>query len=146
MFIAIQVKILSYFNSSSKHLIRSMLSRFVVHQHRTGRTHFDLRIIQNGVLRSWSLLKEPPLRKGEKRLAIERESFTVDSIDCRTFEEEAFGLGKVRAWDDGDVDVTVVSPKHLVFAFHGRRISGSFEIRRMRWYPGNRWLLKKISG
>lgn len=145
MFIAVQVKILSYFNRGSKHLIRSMLSSFVVHQHRTGRTHFDLRIVQSGVLRSWSLLREPPRRKGEKRLAIERESFTVDSIDCHAFDEEAFGLGRVKAWDDGDVDITIVSPKHLVFAFHGRRMSGSFEIRRMRWYPGNRWLLKKTS-
>ena len=122
-----------------------MLSRFVVHQHRAGRTHFDLRIIQNGVLRSWSLLREPPHRKGEKRLAIERESYTVDSIDCKAFEEEAFGLGKVREWDNGDVDITVVSPRHLVFMFHGRRLWGNFEIRRMRWYPGNRWILKKIS-
>ena len=145
MFIAVQVKILSYFNSGSKHLIRSMLSRFVVHRHSTGRTHFDLRIIQNGVLRSWSLLKEPPHRSGEKRLAIERESFTVDSIDARAFEEEAFGLGKVRAWDNGNVYITVISPRHLAFVFHGNRLSGKFEIRRMRWYPGNRWLLKKTS-
>ncbi len=121
-----------------------MRSRFVVHQHRTGRTHFDLRIICNDVLRSWSLLREPPLRKGEKRLAIERESYTVDSIDCRAFEEEAFGLGRVRAWDNGDVDIRVLTPIRLVFVFHGKRISGNFEIRRMRWYPGNRWILKNM--
>ena len=145
MFIIVQVKILSYFNSGSKPLIHSMLSRFVVHRHRTGRTHFDLRIICNGVLRSWSLLREPPGRSGEKRLAIERESFTVDSINCQAFEEEAFGLGKVRAWDNGDVDIKDMTSGHLVFVLHGRRISGNFEMRRMRWYPGNRWLLKKTS-
>jgi bifunctional non-homologous end joining protein LigD len=145
MFIAVQVKILSYFNSGSKHLICSMLSRFVVHRHRTGRTHFDLRIINSGVLRSWSLLREPPLCRGEKRLAIERESYTVDSIDCQAFEEEAFGLGRVRVWDAGDADIQVMNPKHIVFIFHGKKMSGTFEIRRMRWYPGNRWLLKKTS-
>jgi len=122
-----------------------MLSRFVVHRHRTGRAHFDLRIIHNGVLRSWSLLREPPHRRGEKRLAIERESYTVDSIDSQAFEEEAFGLGKVRVWDDGDADIRVIGPKHIVFVFHGKKMSGNFEIRRMRWYPGNRWLLKKTS-
>jgi bifunctional non-homologous end joining protein LigD len=145
MFMAVQVKILSYFISCSKHPIRSMHSRFVVHRHKTGRTHFDLRIVQNGALRSWSLLKEPPQRVGEKRLAIERESFTIDSIDSQAFEEEAFGPGRVRAWDTGEVEIEVVSPTHLVFVFKGGRISGQFEIRRMRWYPGNRWILKKTS-
>lgn len=144
MFIAIQVKIVSYFNSCSKHPIRSMLSRFVVHQHRTGRTHFDLRIIQNNILRSWSLLREPPRQRGEKRLAIERERFTAESIGSRAFEEEAFGIGRVRAWDTGDVDIQMVSPGHLKFVFRGDKVSGNYEIRRMHWYPGNRWLLEKL--
>ncbi|MBN2243192.1 MAG: hypothetical protein JW793_10920 [Acidobacteria bacterium] len=142
---AVQVKILAYFNSGSKHPIRPMRSRFVVHRHSTGRTHFDLRIVENGILRSWSLLREPPRRTGEKRLAIERESFTADSIDSQSFDEEAFGSGRVRAWDAGEVDIRVVSPAHLAFVFRGERISGSFEIRKMRWYPGNRWILKKTS-
>ena len=118
--------------------------RFVVHQHRTGRTHFDLRIVQNGVLRSWSLLKEPPCRNGERRLAIERESFSVDSIDSRNFEEEAFGLGRVSPWDDGDVEFEFVSPRLLVLTFTGKKVEGKYEFRRMRWYPGNRWLVTKL--
>ncbi len=120
-----------------------MVSRFVVHQHRTGRTHFDLRIIQNSVLRSWSLLREPPRRRGDKRLAIERESFTTASIDSGLFEEEAFGSGKVRVWDEGDVDIREASPAHLILEFHGTRVTGPFEIRRTHWYPGNRWIWTK---
>ena len=122
----------------------ALSSRFVVHQHKTGRSHFDLRIVQNGVLRSWSLLKEPPSREGERRLAIERESFTVDSIDSRNFEEEAFGLGRVSAWDEGGVEIEALSPRLLVLVFTGMKVSGRYEFRRMRWYPGNRWLLTKL--
>ena len=121
-----------------------MLSRFVVHQHKTGRVHFDLRIIQNGVLRSWSLLREPPCRSGEKRLAIERERFTPESIGSKNFEEEAFGMGRVHAWDEGEVEVKAMSPKHLVLVFRGSKISGNYELRQMRWYPGNRWMLAKL--
>jgi len=121
-----------------------MSSRFVVHQHKTGRTHFDLRIVLNGVLRSWSLLKEPPCRDGERRLAIERESFSADSIDSKNFEEEAFGLGRVSAWDDGEVESEFVSPKLLLLAFAGKKLEGKYEFRRMRWYPGNRWLITKL--
>jgi bifunctional non-homologous end joining protein LigD len=119
-------------------------SRFVVHQHRTGRTHFDLRIVHNGVLRSWSLLKEPPCRNGERRLAIERERFTVDSINSITFEEQAFGVGRVSCWDQGELEFEAVSPRLLILTFMGERLSGKYEFRRMRWYPGNRWLLTKL--
>ena len=115
-----------------------MSSRFVVHRHQTGRPHFDLRIVLNGVLRSWSLLKEPPGKPGERRLAIERESFTIDSIDSRSFEEEAFGLGSVSPWDGGEAEFESVSPRLLVVSFAGKRVEGRFEFRRMRWYPGNR--------
>jgi bifunctional non-homologous end joining protein LigD len=138
------VKILSHFSGGGKRLIVSMLSRFVVHQHKTGRVHFDLRIIHDRVLRSWSLLREPPCRIAERRLAIERESFTVESIACRNFEEEAFGQGKVQVWDEGEVQVIFVSTKQLTLAFRGNKLSGNYELRKMRWYPGNRWLLKKL--
>jgi DNA ligase D-like protein (predicted 3'-phosphoesterase) len=120
-----------------------MISRFVIHQHRAGRTHFDLRIVIEGVLRSWSLLREPPLRPREKRLAIERESFPPESMRSANFEEEAFGRGRVFAWDEGEVEVNVLSPRRLTLVFRGVRISGGYEFRRMLWYPGNRWLLTK---
>jgi bifunctional non-homologous end joining protein LigD len=115
----------------------------VIHQHKTGRSHFDLRIVQEGILRSWSLLKEPPRRHGQRRLAIERESFPVQSIGSKNFEEEAFGRGRVAIWDEGDVEVRVASPKLIVLTFMGNRVSGKYELRRMLWYPGNHWLLTK---
>ncbi len=121
-----------------------MRSRYIVHQHKTGRVHFDIRMILNEAMRSWSLLREPPLRRGERRLAIERESFTVESIHCRNFEEEAFGFGGVRAWDQGEFEIEVLSAKQLVASFQGSRLSGKYEFRRMRWYPGNRWILSKL--
>jgi hypothetical protein len=125
-------------------LIYSMRSRYIVHQHKTGRVHFDIRIILNEAMRSWSLLREPPLRRGEKRLAIERETFTAESINCRNFEEEAFGFGSVKPWDQGEFEMEVLSEKQLIASFQGTRLSGKYEFRRMRWYPGNRWILTKL--
>jgi bifunctional non-homologous end joining protein LigD len=121
-----------------------MFSDYVVHQHRAGRSHYDLRIVQGDILRSWSLLKEPPRRGGERRLAIERENFPAESIGSGCFEEQAFGLGRVSAWDAGEVEIKSASPKYLLLAFRGNKMSGEYEFRRMRWYPGNRWLLTKL--
>lgn len=95
-------------------------------------------------MRSWSLLHEPPLRVGESRLAIERESFTAESINCKNFEEEAFGSGGVKAWDKGEIDIEILSAKQLVASFDGSKLTGKYEFRRMRWYPGNRWILTKL--
>ena len=118
---------------------------FVVHHHKTGRPHFDLRLAHGGILRSWSLLREIPQRSGEKRLAIERERFEIQAAGCLRFEEDAFGEGKVYVWDKGEVDILEASALRLILELRGARLSGKYELKRMRWYPGNRWLLRKLS-
>lgn len=119
------------------------MPRFLIHTHTAGRRHFDLRLIQDDMVRSWSMMKEPPVRAGEKRLAIEREKLPVEKLHQTHIEEEAFGIGRVRIWDEGEVDISSVSPGRLTLVFAGGRMTGRYELRRMRWYPGNRWLFEK---
>jgi bifunctional non-homologous end joining protein LigD len=121
------------------------MSGFIVHQHNTGRPHFDLRLAENGLLRCWSLLREPPARVGEQRLAVERETFPLEQAGRSRFEERAFGEGRVSTWDLGPVDICLQSPRHLVLHFEGTRLSGDYELKRTDWYPGNRWLLRKLA-
>jgi len=122
-----------------------MNSRFVVHQHKTGRSHFDLRLIEDKTLRSWSLLRQPPQQKGERRLAIERESFSPQAIDAKGFMESAFGAGKVHLWDEGEVKIEGDANRLLTLVFQGKKLKGRYELNRMRWYPGNHWILKKMA-
>jgi hypothetical protein len=119
------------------------MARFLVHRHTAGRPHFDLRLIQGDLVRSFSMLKEPPARKGERRLAIEREALSVEEISRPRIGEEAFGSGKAQVWDGGEATITAASPAHLVLILEGAKLAGRYELRRMRWYPGNRWLLEK---
>jgi hypothetical protein len=119
------------------------MARFLVHWHTAGRPHFDLRLIQGDHVRSFSMLKEPPRRKGERRLAIEREALSVEEISRPRIGEEAFGFGKARVWDGGEATIAAATPTHLVVIFEGAKLVGRYELRRMRWYPGNRWLLEK---
>jgi hypothetical protein len=121
-----------------------MISRFKVHRHKTGRSHYDLRVVDNELLRSWSLLKQPPLKAGERRLAIERETRAAAAIDQNRFSEEAFGEGGVYTWDEGEVLVSGPAGDRIILDFQGSRLSGRYEIRRMRWYPGNRWIMLKL--
>ncbi len=116
---------------------------FVVHRHSTGRGHFDVRLLGEREVRSWSLLKEPPLRQGERRLAIEREPLSVEQVSRTFISEEAFGTGRVRIWDSGSVTVVDGGAEHLVLDFAGEKMRGRYELKHMRWYPGNRWMIEK---
>jgi hypothetical protein len=122
-----------------------VISKFVVHRHKTGRSHFDLRLVLDKSLRCWSMLKEPPSRNGERRLAIERESFETDALAAVKFNEEAFGEGLVHTWDSGEVEISASTAREIHLTFRGRKLTGGYRLRQMRWYPGNRWLLEKIT-
>jgi DNA ligase D-like protein (predicted 3'-phosphoesterase) len=119
------------------------VTRFLVHCHAAGRRHYDLRLVDEQGVRSWSMLKEPPLRAGDRRLAIEREVLSIEQVSRPRIEEEAFGEGRARIWDTGDVEVAAPAPGRILLTFTGNKLAGRYEMRRMRWYPGNRWLLEK---
>ena len=80
---------------------------------------------------------------GQQRLAIEGENFPPEEIHEARFTEAAYGEGRVDTWDEGEVEWLESGAKKLVVRLRGRRLKGVYELRRMRWYPGNRWLLKK---
>jgi DNA ligase D-like protein (predicted 3'-phosphoesterase) len=123
----------------------AMISRFIVHRHKTERSHFDLLLIEEGIPRCWSLLKAPPSQTGEHRLAIETESSPGDKVRGASLNKDAFGEGKVYIWDEGDVEIKASTPRKLVLVFSGKKLAGGYEMLRMLWYPGNRWLLRKSS-
>jgi bifunctional non-homologous end joining protein LigD len=119
------------------------MASFLVQSHAAGRRHYDIRLVQDDQIRSWSLLKEPPSRKGERRLAVERESLSAEQISHPFIEEDAFGTGRARVWDSGEAVISLESPGRLVLLLEGNKLRGRYELRRMRWYPGNRWLMEK---
>jgi hypothetical protein len=68
---------------------------------------------------------------------------TAETMKNAIIEEEAFGKGRARVWDAGAAEIRSQTEAKIDFDLLGAKLTGRFELRRMRWYPGNRWLLEK---
>ncbi|MBJ7290447.1 DNA polymerase ligase N-terminal domain-containing protein [Williamsia sp.] len=86
---------------------------FVLHDHRKPRPHFDLRLEQDGVLRSWAVPKGMPTDVMHDRLAV---AVGDHDMDHATYTDEHKSIA-----DHGWWDLIDSSDRRLVFELHGER-------------------------
>jgi len=100
---------------------------FVVHDHHASHHHYDLRLEIAGVLKSWAIPKEPPTKKGVKRLAVQVEDHPLDYAKFHGIIPEGnYGAGKVEIWDNGEYELLEKTPKKILFTLHGKRLNGKY--------------------
>jgi len=133
-----------------RHLYYATLTRlpsFVVHEHWASRHHFDLRLEMNGVLKSWAVPKGVPLEPGVKRLAIRVEDHAMEYGSFEgTIPEGEYGAGKVSIWDRGEYVLIESEPRKIHVEFHGKKLSGEYELVHMKDERGRaQWLIFKRS-
>jgi bifunctional non-homologous end joining protein LigD len=122
---------------------------YVMHKHAARRLHFDLRMEQDGVLRSWALPKGAPLERGEKRLAIEVEDHPLAYGNFEgTIPKGEYGGGTVMLWDTGLWQPDGRNDDNQVdFILTGTKLKGAWTLVRMRKWAGRgsnkQWLLIK---
>lgn len=107
--------------------------RYVMHMHAASHHHFDLRLEQDGVLRSWALPKGPSLASGEKRLAVEVEDHPLEYGQFEgVIPEGEYGGGTVMLWDRGQWEPRGKSGADRVdFELHGEKLKGHWTLVRM---------------
>jgi bifunctional non-homologous end joining protein LigD len=118
-------------------------ARFVVQLHDATARHYDLRLEQDGVLRSWAVPKGPSLDPADKRLAV-----AVADHDLAAGEFEGVhagarrGTGAVIIWDEGELEIVRETPGHLVVELRGAKLRGGFALTHT---DGRRWILVKTT-
>jgi len=117
---------------------------FVVHEHDASHLHYDLRLEIAGVLRSYAIPKEPPIKEGIKRLAIQTEDHPLEYADFEgMIPEGMYGAGTVSIWDSGEFVIEKEKEEELLFELKGRKLIGKYALIRTKFKGKDSWLFFK---
>jgi len=118
---------------------------FVVQEHHARTLHYDFRLEEAGLLRSWAVPKGIPLKKGAKHLALEVEDHPLEYADYEgVIEEGQYGAGVVKIFDKGVYEIEEWTQDKLVFHLDGSRLKGRYCILRFKRGGESGWLLFKL--
>ncbi|MCX6565503.1 MAG: 3'-phosphoesterase [Candidatus Aminicenantes bacterium] len=120
---------------------------YVIQKHRATHLHWDLRLEEGGVLKSWAVPKEPPTEAGVKRLAVEVEDHPLEYASFEgTIPAGEYGGGKVEIWDRGTYRVLEATPAKRWIEITGTRLRGPYILLKLK--PAEKddrnWLFFKL--
>src|SRR6185295_7317688 len=122
--------------------------RFVVQQHAARRNHYDFRLEQDGVLKSWAVPKGPSPNPADKRLAVHVEDHPVEYASFEgVIPPGNYGAGAVIVWDRGlwvplNDYATGFEKGKLLFELRGHKLRGKWTLVKIK-RGKNEWLLIK---
>jgi len=115
---------------------------FVLHRHHATRLHYDLRLEQGGILRSWAVPKGLPPRPGIKRLAVSTEDHPLDYINFEgTIPKGEYGGGEVWIFARGTYEFTKEKKDGFHFRLQSRELSAEYRMHRTK---EKEWLLERV--
>jgi DNA ligase D-like protein (predicted 3'-phosphoesterase) len=109
--------------------VRESRPRFVLHEHRKPRHHFDLRLEEGGVLRCWALPRGLPETTSDNRLAVQVPDHALEHL---TYEDADKSIADTGWWELEDEN-----NRRLVFVLHGHSADRRYALIR----TSSDWLL-----
>ncbi|MBA4055120.1 MAG: hypothetical protein C0490_10435, partial [Marivirga sp.] len=122
--------------------VEETANRFVVHRHHASRLHYDLRLEQDGVLKSWAVPKGLPPYPGVKRLAVQTEDHPIEYL---TFDGKIpkgqYGAGEMWIYALGRYQITKDKKDGFYFRLNSKEVTGEYRIHKMK---DKEWLLERV--
>jgi bifunctional non-homologous end joining protein LigD len=108
-------------------------NNFVIHRHHASHLHYDLRLEQDGVLKSWAVPRGFPQRPGVKRLAVQTEDHPMEYL---TFDGKIpkgqYGAGEMWVYAMGKYEITKEKKDGFYFKLNSKEITGEYRIYRIK--------------
>ncbi len=99
----------------------------------------------DNVLKSWAVPKEPPVKPGIKRLALQVEDHALDYADFEgDIPDDQYGAGKVEIWDTGEYNLLERHENRMKFMLLGDKLKGIYVLYKFPKASKNAWLFFKI--
>ncbi len=115
---------------------------FVIHRHHASHLHYDLRLEQDGVLKSWAVPRGLPPYPGVKRLAVQTEDHPMQYL---TFDgvipKGQYGAGEMWIYAIGKYQITKEKKDGFYFRLSGKEISGEYRIYKIK---PKEWLFERV--
>jgi DNA ligase D-like protein (predicted ligase)/DNA ligase D-like protein (predicted 3'-phosphoesterase) len=115
---------------------------FVVHRHHASRLHYDLRLEQNGALKSWAVPKGLPPRPGIMRLAVNVEDHPLEYVHFEgAIPKGEYGGGMMWKFAQGRYEITKQKKDGFYFRLQSRELNAEYRTHRTK---ENQWLLERV--
>jgi len=117
-------------------------SAFVVHRHHASRLHYDLRLEQNGVLKSWAVPKGLPPRPGIMRLAVNVEDHPLEYVNFEgAIPKGEYGGGMMWKFAQGRYQITKEKKGGFYFRLQSPQLNAEYRVHHTK---ENQWLLERV--
>src|ERR1051325_1745456 len=117
-------------------------SAFVVHRHHASRLHYDLRLEQKGVLKSWAVPKGLPPRPGIMRLAVNVEDHPLEYVNFEgAIPKGEYGGGMMWKFAQGRYEITKEKPDGFYFRLQSPELNAEY---RAYHTNENQWLVERL--
>ena len=117
-------------------------TNFVVHRHHATNLHYDLRLEQDGVLKSWAVPRGLPPYPGIKRLAVQTEDHPMKYL---TFDgaipKGQYGAGEMWIYALGKYIITKDKKDGFYFRLSSKEVNGEYRIYKIK---PKEWLLERV--
>lgn len=108
-------------------------NNFVVHRHHASHLHYDLRLEQDGVLKSWAVPKGMPPRPGIKRLAVQTEDHPMEYLKFDgKIPKGQYGAGAMWIYALGKYQITKEKKDGFYFRLTSREMTGEYRMHRTK--------------